>query len=100
MICRGLSGRPLHPFGCILLREVFFRRNEYFTFHLQPTFIRRGAEGFQGAIGKPLGIITNDKKQETAQALIPLRENCYACSRGLCGRPLHPFAASLRMKRL
>ena len=59
---RGLSGRPLHPFGRILLEGVNEWRVMIFPCNTQSLACKATAEGFQGAIGKPLGI--NIPKQD------------------------------------
>ena len=59
---RGLCGRPLHPFGRILLEGVNEWRVMIFPCNTQSLACKATAEGFQGAIGKPLGI--NIPKQD------------------------------------
>ncbi len=53
MLCRGLSDRPLHPFGRILLEGVNEWEVMIFPCNTQRLACKATAEGVKGAIGKP-----------------------------------------------
>ncbi len=70
---RGLSDRPLHPFGCTLLEEVSNVR------------LCRGLCGYESKT-PPSGLL---RRPFGSSYLF------YADCRGLSGRPLHPFGCIL-----
>ncbi len=57
---KGLSDRPLEPFGAHLLDtlqvDYYFYLFLLFFLHNKTTFIRRESEGVQGATAKPSGL--------------------------------------------
>ncbi len=100
---RGLSGRPLHPFGRILLKEVSsVRFSRGLSDRSATSIVAAYSRSFRLMRSRtqfaPLAQVRSLTSGLLRGSLYKQQFSPVRHCRGLCGRPLHPFAAPLRME--